>query len=72
MIRKEKIAAEIEKLKPRFDEFNKKYHCNISADEFIDNVNKEMRAENFDAWDDAYKSVFSRAYKKTMLHMIIN
>ena len=72
MIRKEKIAAEIEKLKPRFDEFNKKYHCNISADEFIDNVNKEMRAENFDAWDDAYKSVFSRAYKKTMLHMISN
>ena len=68
----EKIAAEIEKLKPRFDEFNKKYHCNISADEFIDNVNKEMRAENFDAWDDAYKSVFSRAYKKTMLHMISN
>jgi hypothetical protein len=72
VIRKEKIAAEIEKLNPKFDEFNKKYHCNISADEFIDNVNKEMRAENFDAWDDAYKSVFSRAYKKTMLHMISN
>ncbi len=72
MINKKKIANGIADVQVKLNLFNQKYHCDIKASDFIDKVNNEMRAENYDAWDDAYKSIFSTAYKETMLYMISN
>ena len=70
VINKKKISSAISSIQLKLDAFNSKYKCNVNANRFIDMVNKEIKAENYDAWDDSYRSIFSEAYIETMLNMI--
>lgn len=71
MINKKKIKPAIRTLQDKVNEFNIKYQCELDLNKFIDEVNKESKKGNLNAWSDVYKSTFLDLYKKTAQNTVL-